>query len=244
MSSRQGSERSRIKAMGAWTGRFHFADHWAAYRGPAGDNTPHAHAAIQFTVAIEGLCTISDRSNEVHQAPALVVPAGVTHRLHPTSEIVIILCDPHSPVAEHLSANAASKEIAALPAPVINRIILSEHLQDLLPSLQVRPPPVDARLLSALDRLDAEPGTSLTELAKSCGLSPARLRALAHDQLGVPLSSWRLWRGLRRAGVAISQGATLAEAAQAGGFSDQAHFSRTMRHMMGLTPSMAAAPFR
>jgi AraC-like DNA-binding protein len=58
------------------------------------------------------------------------------------------------------------------------------------------------------------------------------------------LSQWLLWRKLEQAALAISTGASLAEAAHAGGFADQPHFSRTMRRMFGLTPGAAAIALR
>ena len=53
----------------------------------------------------------------------------------------------------------------------------------------------------------------------------------------MPLARWRVWTRLRRAAEALKGGQTLADAATAAGFSDQAHLTRQMREMMGLTPA-------
>jgi AraC-like DNA-binding protein len=59
---------------------------------------------------------------------------------------------------------------------------------------------------------------------------------LATQQLGVPLSKWVLWQAIRiSAQSALSM--SLAEAALAGGFADQAHFTRSARKLFGLTPT-------
>ena len=77
----------------------------------------------------------------------------------------------------------------------------------------------------------------LPSLAVDVGLSPQRLRALARQQLGMPLARWRVWTRLRRAAEALQRGQSLADAAVAAGFADQAHLNRQMREMMGLTPA-------
>ncbi|MGY0060947.1 helix-turn-helix domain-containing protein [Streptomyces sp. LZ34] len=77
----------------------------------------------------------------------------------------------------------------------------------------------------------------MPDLAAGVGLSPQRLRALARDQLGLPLVRWRLWLHLRRAAEGLHEGRSPADAAVAGGFADQAHFTRQMRELIGLTPA-------
>ena len=53
---------------------------------------------------------------------------------------------------------------------------------------------------------------------------------------GIPLPS-RFWTRLRRAAEALLGGQSLADAAITAGFADQAHLTRQMREMMGLTPA-------
>nr|WP_225953685.1 helix-turn-helix domain-containing protein [Kibdelosporangium phytohabitans] len=74
-------------------------------------------------------------------------------------------------------------------------------------------------------------------VAAAVGLSPQRLRALARQQLGMPLTRWRVWARLRRAAEALRDGQSLVDAAVTAGFADQAHLTRQMREMMGITPA-------
>jgi AraC-like DNA-binding protein len=53
----------------------------------------------------------------------------------------------------------------------------------------------------------------------------------------MPLTRWRVWTRLRRAAEALQNGQSLAEASITAGFADQAHFTRQMREMMGVTPA-------
>lgn len=101
-------------------------------------------------------------------------------------------------------------------------------------------PELDPRLQQALRELLQAPGSlRIDEAARSAGLSTARLRTIAREQLGVPLAPWVLWQKLDRAGRAIAKGMGLAEAAQEGGFSDQPHFARCR-----MTPQSASGPIR
>jgi AraC-like DNA-binding protein len=92
---------------------------------------------------------------------------------------------------------------------------------------------IDSRLafvievLPAADRLDV--------LAAEVGISPSRLRTLAREEIGVPLTQLRLWSRLAQAISWLPYGPTAAAAAAAG-FADQAHFTRTARRFLGRTP--------
>ncbi|MEL6172406.1 MAG: AraC family transcriptional regulator, partial [Pseudomonadota bacterium] len=99
---------------------------------------------------------------------------------------------------------------------------------------------IDGRLTKALEFLrTSELKGAIAAAAKVCGLSEPRLRAIAKEQLGVPLSKWLVWQATRRSALAMADGASLADAAYAGGFADQAHLTRTMGRIMGVTPLQA-----
>ena len=69
----------------------------------------------------------------------------------------------------------------------------------------------------------------------------SRLRALSQTQFGVPLSKLVMWGKVRSACLAMARGASLADAALDAGFADQAHLTRTMSDVIGLTPGEARA---
>jgi len=91
----------------------------------------------------------------------------------------------------------------------------------------------DARLAAVLESL---PGAGrLDTLAADVGLSPSRLRALALDAVGVPLTQLRLWARLGRAIALLPYGPTVTAAVSAG-FADQPHLTRVARRFLGRTP--------
>lgn len=225
-----------------WTGAFYFGELWAAYRGPAGDNAPHAHAACQVTLGMQCDVALTNATGRRIAGRALIAPAGVAHRLEPAEDVIVVLCDPTSTVAAAVKSSCPADDIAELPVAMSARFQGEGPLSNLLDDFGASPMRIDPRLEKALAFLDADPGHRIEAAARHCGLSTARLRSIAAAQLGVPLSRWQNWRMLRRAGLALSAGASLADAAQAAGFADQAHFSRTMKAMTGLTPSSAREP--
>jgi AraC-like DNA-binding protein len=101
----------------------------------------------------------------------------------------------------------------------------------------------DQRMRSCVDAIESDlskvPPVAL--LAKRIGVSERRLRQLFHAHAGIPVRRFVLWTRIRAALKAIVQGASLASAAQSGGFSDQAHFTRTFREMFGVPPAVLAA---
>lgn len=163
-------------------------------------------------------------------AAALVVSPMAAHRILATPDLVTYFIEPHCLFADRLRQRYAPG-IAAAP----ELVELSEHEVAACcagPSKQL-----DARLVTALATL-SDRGVLIPDLAAQIGLSPQRLRALARRDLGMPLSRWRVWSRLRRAVHALQSGVPLAHAATIAGFADQAHFSRQMREMMGLTPTV------
>jgi len=109
---------------------------------------------------------------------------------------------------------------------------LSAAIAELAP-LVGRVGPIDSRLAFVVEGLPA--AERLDVLAAEVGISPSRLRSLAHEEIGVPLTQLRLWSRLARA-IAWLPYAPMAAAAAAAGFADQAHFARTARRFLGRTP--------
>jgi AraC-like DNA-binding protein len=78
---------------------------------------------------------------------------------------------------------------------------------------------------------------TLPWMAEVAGLSPSRLMHLFTESVGVPPRPYVRWLRLQRACGEIMQGASITEAAHRCGFSDASHLARTIRRMMGTTPS-------
>jgi AraC-like DNA-binding protein len=189
----------------------------------------HRHAAFQLVIGIRGEVAIDDDSHSRHRAVSLVVPPMQRHCLLAAPDVLTYFIEPHCVFADRLRERHGDGITAA---PDLRD--LSE--QDVR-AVGIRPSDqLDPRLVQALNALGHR-SIPLPRLAADVGLSHQRLRALARSQLGMPLARWRVWTRLRRAAEALQAGQSLADAASSAGFADQAHLTRQMREMMGLTPA-------
>ncbi|MFE9105494.1 helix-turn-helix domain-containing protein [Actinomadura geliboluensis] len=215
------------------TGRPYFTigDGYALYQGGVTEGSLHRHAAFQVAIAVRGEVAMDDASGTRHRDVALIVPPMVGHRLLQAQALRIFYVEPHCAFADELRALCGT---GITPAPAMSG--LSE--EDVRAAGGRPSSELDGRLLEAMRTLLDEQ-TSMPALAAQVGLSPQRLRALARTELGMPLTRWRIWRRLARSAEALREGRPLSVAALAGGFADQAHFTREMRRMMGLTPAEA-----
>lgn len=204
--------------------RFVIRDGYARYEGPVGSGTRHRHAAFQLAIGAE--VAMIDDAGAYHRGPALVVPPMTWHRLLAADEVLIYFIEPQSAFADRLRAYDGITVVEAV-----------DGLEDLDATAARASAGFDPRLVEAMELTLTEWHLSMPELADRVGLSPQRLRAVAHEALGMPLARWRVWARLRRAAEALAAGQPLADAAVTAGFADQAHLSRWMREMMGLTPT-------
>ncbi|WP_319943342.1 helix-turn-helix domain-containing protein [Nocardia aurantia] len=219
---------------------FAIGDGYGVYRGPTADSAFHRHAAFQIAVAERGEITMMAPTGTRHHGEALLVAPMMRHRLLATEDLHTFYVEPQCVSADRLRALV---EQAARSGRGGSGIIAAPELSGFRASDLAGPSPsgeLDPRLVTALNLL--RDGTvTLPELPALVGLSPQRLRALAREQVGMPLARWRIWAQLRRATEALGAGESLAAAAITAGFADQAHFTRRMREMMGLTPAVVLA---
>ena len=209
--------------------RFVIDQGYALYDGPTAVGGVHAHAAFQIAIALAGEVVVLDGAETHHHGVALVIPPMTSHRMLPMTRLRTFYVEPRSAFADRLRGRCGGvitevPELRGLDEEEV-RAYGARRSSD-----------IDPRLVAAMDEL-ASRRMPMPALAASVGLSPQRLRALARSQLGMPLASWHTWQCLSRAAQALREGQTLADAAITGGFADQAHFTRRMREMMGLTPA-------
>ena len=220
---------------------FVFGKQYAANIGEVCHNDLHQNVAYLIILGKTEDVTVVDKSGTQHTARAMLIKPMVEHFVVESSNIAChIFLAPYSSFAPTLSKQFGEGEIVELPANSLpfnsqmTGLEICRVLDELVGGID---PNIDPRLSAMLADLDKAPFKStLAEIAINYDLSPSRLRVLAKEQIGVSLSNLLLWRKLVKALEVLASGSILSEAAQAGGFSDQAHFSRTTRKMFGITP--------
>lgn len=227
----------------AWSGRLEFGDSWAVFIGAVGDQDLHGHVAVQLALGLRSPVVVRLEAGEIEADAVLLAPLA-RHCLRPSADPCLLLyADPRGALGRGLwarcsQAAAAAPDLAACLRPRLRAPARPEALvAALLDAMGRGDTAADARLarLVASPDEDTDGGPRIRRLAAASGLSGSGFRELAHRRLGAPPAQYALWRKLERALRAATDGESLAAAAAAGGFADQAHMARTLRRMFGVT---------
>jgi len=203
-----------------WTGELQLGSGWAHYRGLAGDTSPHSHYPLQALFCENCAADINIDGLEVHVRGSAVVPSNTPHQLKPTVGNVDIL---------YVEPTLMSPDLFVLKK-------VGEWRDNLCCAVRQVSDNKIAEALAIIDsRLDSK--IPLAALAKEVGMSKSSFTEKFKRATGLPLRRFVLWRRLYLAVRSVSEGISLTEAAHQAGFSDSAHFSRTMRETFGVSPS-------
>lgn len=147
-----------------------------------------------------------------------------------TSEWVDQLCQP---LGSDAAATQQTQQLVQWLAPL------------LLPGAPCDQPPYPLFLEPALQRLHGglDMGVSVGELAQNCGMSPSQFTRRFKGVMGVAPAQYLQNLRVNGARRLIADGASLAEAAHAMGFADQAHMQRAFKLRHAMTPG-SYAPHR
>ncbi len=187
-----------------------------------------------LVTGMRGQAHLETRTPWGYGVSVALTPAGVRGLLGvPARELAGETLD----LAAVLGARAGewSERLAAAPGWPARWALLDELLTAALD------PAPDDLLMTAWRRLHADRRLRIGAVAAGLGVSRRRLELVVREQLG--LSPGRIARiaRLQRAAALLASGSRPAEAAAAAGFADQAHLTREMRALGGLTPGELCA---
>ncbi|WP_439569621.1 helix-turn-helix domain-containing protein [Sphingopyxis sp.] len=228
-----------------WSGSIMLGTGWALIDARIGTSRPHSHLAHQISLAVEQDLEISgDADMTVPTGHAVALASHVPHRMGPQGAMVrSFYLDPLFRAGTRMSGGSAPILLPPTEAAGLGAIANAEDARRWASSYLDRSHghPVDARLSAALTNPDDL--SSARALADVACLSPSRLREIVSRDFGVPPAKLLQWLQLQRALRALADGGGLADAAAAGGFADQSHFTRRCAQWLGVTPSAGLAGF-
>lgn len=235
----------------------HFLPEGVLVFAAARDSGRHAHRAVQLLLSLDTPVRISTPQAAVDCGFVALSPQ-LPHRVQGAGQpLVHLFLDP-GPAAWR-AWQAAGGNAQAPPAALIDQFreaarepldegraqaLLIAFRDSCLPGLKAQPPP-DPRIAATVAHIDADPtatGLDHRTLAARVHLSASRFLALFPQHTGMPVSHYRRWRQLLLAVTLLRQGASVTEAAHAAGFADGPHLSRSVRQVLGSSPSEIRLP--
>jgi AraC-like DNA-binding protein len=222
--------------------------------GPGYASSPHRHHSVQLILALDGRVRIrAGRGRRWISCDAALIKPDALHEVEawgsvvliafvePESELGAALVAPRGPAISPMETSAVARwrvslgDPAALTPARVEAWVRADLLHDRQP---VSIHPRVKRVLRFLrSEVASQESTSLERLAAVAGLSTSRLMHAFTGSVGVALRPYILWLRMQRALGELMAGASVTEAAHSAGFADTAHLSRTVRRMLGVTPT-------
>lgn len=213
------------------------------------DSIPHAHHAIQLSLALEGEFRLARGDGPLQATQAAMLWPGQQHKIAANGALIAhLFIDPGQRALhawQHLDApdalapglRTALLDAWRTPRPLAQcETLLADWQASWLAGFD-RAAVFDARVAEALSLLEADPEQDIAQLATRIGLSPSRFSHLFSQHTGLPYRRYVLWMRLLDAVARLAGGANLTTAAHAAGFADLAHMSRVFHATFGVVPS-------
>jgi len=247
-----------------WHVQGHAALEQVTHHRPGQDWAPHWHEEWSVGAVLHGSCRYS-LGGQPHTASAgdvLAIAPGVVHTCgldrdghgaDRRARVVMVYAGAGWLASLGLALPAGSGRLqapalAAAAGAVRDGTTAAAWLAQALPALAAAvlppaPPHGDAarRVLAALQRSACGAAQeAIGALARDCGLSREHFHRTVLRSLGLSPGAYLRAARMAHARRLLIAGASIAQAAQGGGFADQAHFTRWFSRCFGYTPGALA----
>lgn len=243
--------------MTAQLGTIYLLDSCMVFAAPQLFNEQYTDYPISVILGVHGEVT-SDLGDHSVTARGLLVQNGIERRLQAPNGVVDFLVGLDSPYYGYLRRHFSQQDIVPIDAEKVDALqsellvwLNGEKSADELHAAtcdifeQLFGPSqeedvMDSRLLPVLNYLRTELPINppINELAEMAGLSASRLMHVFKEQLGLPVRQYLLWKKIETAARFHAEGHSLLDISNYSGFYDQAHFTRTVRRMLDIPPSV------
>lgn len=222
----------------------------AVYIGQSQQTTTHKHHAMQVAIALKGVYKVY-AEEQFLEGRGIYINSNVAHKHNSLNGVQLsifleIETDIGQAVRRHFSKNIALFD----PSPNLLKTFLDqlgqendflslvEHFLCALFNLKPIERKIDDRIIQVIEKisLSANHNLGLEALLDDIPLSASRIRHLFKAQIGISIQRYLLWSKVKQAFIQLTKGDSLSQAAYSAGFADQAHMTRTIREMFGLSP--------
>ncbi|ESK57206.1 helix-turn-helix transcriptional regulator [Acinetobacter tjernbergiae] len=226
-------------------------------------NKAHAHFPALLQIGLGTAFALAVEGQPARYHEVVVMAPNISHSTDSQNQpYIAILIDPDHGLYAYLHPLLNGQAFCSLPAARLEsfqsqfqqlmtaQLSLEQVKQLLIEVLLVLNPqplmalPRDQRIQRACEYIKwcvPHQIPTIADVALQVGLSESRLMHLFSQQLGLSMRQYILWLRIRYAIKLWMEGKTLIEIAVESGFSDQAHFTRTLRRMVDFAPSMLKA---
>lgn len=223
--------------------------------GAVSDNKPHRHYAIQFTIALGSDFLVNGKrvENDFHLQPVMQ-----SHQISATSDVVILLINPATPIGDWLTHVASTSELAQCSLAIAHLVKTSvktlKPANEMLVAIEqcfdnyittlattMQEPRINHALTLLQDR--ALTITSAHDIANQVGLSSSRFLHLFKQHTQITYRRFQLWLKLMASIEQLLTANSITDVAYCYGFSDSAHYSRTFKECFGFSPKVFKAMY-
>ncbi|GBF49480.1 putative Transcriptional regulator, AraC family [Leptospira ryugenii] len=222
------------------------------YMGKILSLSVHSHITWTLCLPLQGEIRYQSKDETYKTKKAFLIPPKVDHQIEGYgSYLAFVFFEKYSPYAPVISEgskiiNLDERELLPLKEALTELMQQKDkakhNLTFILDNLHIpiqRKSILDDRILlvqKLLVQKDLETQISLVELASSVGLSESRLSHLFKEQMGIPISSYRVWIRIRNLADALKKNPKLTFAAHSSGFFDSSHLHRVFKQYFGINP--------
>ncbi|PJE02874.1 MAG: hypothetical protein CK427_06350 [Leptospira sp.] len=230
----------------------HVGEHELLYLGRINDLAVHSHLTWTLCFALDTNFQYSSSVESLTTKQPILIPPNLKHKIEAKgSFMVFIFFEKYS---TYVNCDWNKKNVILQDWNVLNdlkfelfNLLYSKNkanhkIGHLLQNLQIpiqRKKNIDLRISKVLKLIalnDLEKESSLKELANSVSLSESRLSHLFKQEMGLPISSYKIWMKIKKLSISLKKNKNLTFAAQESGFFDSSHLNRVFKSYFGINP--------
>ncbi len=224
-----------------------------AYIGRVEKLEIHSHITWTLCICMDGDFTLHFKEEIQKVTGAILVPPKWKHKIESKNSLFLFIF--FEKYSNYFSNKYDSSTISYLNDPITKElkrkmkqiietnftniwIILSSYLENLKISITEKVI-LDYRVERVIDIISTNRSTKdipIKKLASKLKLSESRISHLFKENMGVPISSYRIWLKIKKLAESLESGKDLTFSAQEAGFFDSSHLNRVFKNYFGIVP--------